>query len=86
MRNTAQYPVTIDEIRACLLGLSVGISEEMRMGDIRPLLLKEAAAIIQAYTEAAEYDALMEGPKFKGYNRSQLDRARLYLTREVNPK
>ncbi len=30
-----------------------------------------------AYRAAAEYDATMEGPRFKGWNRSQLERARL---------
>ena len=31
---------------------------------------------LTAYTDAALYDALMSGPAFKGWNRSQLDRAR----------
>jgi hypothetical protein len=31
---------------------------------------------LNAWRDAAEYDATMEGPKFKGWNRSQLDRAR----------
>ena len=30
-----------------------------------------------AYRVAAEYDATTEGPRFKGWNRSQLERARL---------
>ncbi len=31
---------------------------------------------LNAWRDAAEYDATMEGPKFKGWNRSQLERAR----------
>lgn len=31
---------------------------------------------LEAYREAAQYDCIMEGPRFKGWNRSQLDRAR----------
>lgn len=38
--------------------------------------VKAERAELQAYRDAAEYDALMSGPVFKGWNRSQLDRAR----------
>ena len=31
---------------------------------------------LEAYRDASQYDAMMEGPRFKGWNRSQLDRAR----------
>ena len=34
-------------------------------------------AALRMFAEAALYDALMEGPRFKGWNRSQLERARL---------
>ncbi len=30
---------------------------------------------LEAFTECALYDAMMEGPRFKGWNRSALDRA-----------
>jgi len=35
--------------------------------------LEEAA---QEFLDCVQYDAAMEGPKFKGYNRSSLDRLR----------
>lgn len=38
--------------------------------------VEKLRAELEAYREAAEYDALMEGPRFKGWNRSQLERAR----------
>ena len=38
--------------------------------------LSAAEAELAAYRDARMYDALMSGPAFKGWNRSQLDRAR----------
>jgi hypothetical protein len=35
----------------------------------------DLVAALEEFIDAAQYDALMEGPKFKGWNRSQLDRA-----------
>ncbi len=35
----------------------------------------ELVAALEEFVDAAQYDAMMEGPKFKGWNRSQLDRA-----------
>lgn len=37
---------------------------------------------LDAYRAAANYDALMEGPRFKGWNQSQLNRARA-LTEKI---
>ena len=38
--------------------------------------IAELETELNLYEEAARYDALMEGPKFIGWNRSTLDRAR----------
>ena len=48
MRNTEEYPVTKEEIINCLHSLASQISEEGAIGDMRPLLLQEAIAIISA--------------------------------------
>ncbi len=37
--------------------------------------ITELVAALEEFVDAAQYDAMMEGPKFKGWNRSQLDRA-----------
>jgi hypothetical protein len=34
------------------------------------------AEMREAFLDCCEYDAMMEGPRFKGYNRSALDRLR----------
>jgi hypothetical protein len=46
MRNLLVYPITIIEIEECLLRLSDEINAEERIGDMRPLLLREAAKIV----------------------------------------
>ena len=38
--------------------------------------VKALAQEVQDWRECAMYDALMSGPKFKGWNRSALDRCR----------
>lgn len=43
--------------------------------------IEQLHAELTAYWEAALYDTTMEGPKFKGWNRSALDRAR-HMTEE----
>lgn len=47
-------------------------------------------AELDAYREAAQYDAMMGGPAFKGWNRSALDRARAMtearITAEADPR
>ena len=58
----------------------------MTIGDIEAKVRAERNALraerdalraeLDAYVDAAQYDAMMDGPKFKGWNRSQLDRAR----------
>ncbi len=52
MRNLAQYPVTFDEIVDFLDKQSKELSEEQRMGDMRPLLLKEAAKFMRTAKES----------------------------------
>jgi hypothetical protein len=47
MRNLAKYPITLDEIEACLLRLVVELDEPERIGDMTPLLLREAATIVR---------------------------------------
>jgi len=46
MRNTLEHPVTYDEIIAFLNAHADNLGKEMRIGDIRPLLLREAAEIV----------------------------------------
>lgn len=41
--------------------------------------LEKLRTIVLEFELACKYDALMSGPKFKGYNRSALDRARKLL-------
>ena len=40
------------------------------------VLVRQMAAELEEWRECAKYDALMEGPKFKGWDRSALDRLR----------
>lgn len=49
---------------------------EAALAQARKSAFAEVEAELTAYRDAAEYDATMEGPKFMGWNRSQLDRAR----------
>lgn len=54
MRNLVQYPITSDEIVACLRQLSTEISDidgERLIGDMRPLLLQTAANVVEAADE-----------------------------------
>ena len=44
--------------------------------DARDARIEALEVELSAYADAALYDALMSGPVFKGWNRSQLDRAR----------
>ena len=49
MRNLRRYPITIHEIVECLEKLAEEINPpgpDMAIGDMRPLLLKEAARIV----------------------------------------
>ncbi len=52
MRDLRNYPITYDEIHACLQSLAGSIRDEGRRGDIRPMLLREAAKIVAAQREA----------------------------------
>jgi hypothetical protein len=47
MRNLARHPITLDEIERCLLQLSEELSDSGLIGDMRPLLLREAATIVR---------------------------------------
>lgn len=44
---------------------------------------REAVEELQAYRDAAQYDAHMSGPIFKSWNRSQLERARKLTERAL---
>lgn len=44
--------------------------------DPRDAEIERLRAELEGYHEAAQYDATMAGPVFKGWNRSTLDRAR----------
>ena len=50
MRNLTAHPITIDEIVSCLREQAKALSDDAlrtgRFGDMRPLLLQEAAKII----------------------------------------
>ena len=50
MRDLKRYPVTVPEIEECLLKLSEELAAEELDGDMRPLLLRTAALMIQAQT------------------------------------
>lgn len=49
MRNLKQHPITVTEITDCLNSLADQISdlEPKRIGDMRPILLKRAAKLIE---------------------------------------
>lgn len=46
MRDLRRHPVTLVEIRDCLMQLCEDISREQSPGDMRPLLLSMAADIM----------------------------------------
>lgn len=46
MRNLAQYPISREEISRLLTSLAEEFAAEQRLGDMRPLLLREAARIV----------------------------------------
>lgn len=48
MRNLSEFPVTHKEIEDLLIKLSEEFNTEMRMGDMRPMLLRKAAQIVHA--------------------------------------
>jgi hypothetical protein len=48
MRCLRTHPITDQEIIDCLMRLSSEIRGEGRRGDIRPMLLSEAATIVEA--------------------------------------
>ena len=52
MRNLKNQPITYDEIDACLQRLADAIRNEGRRGDMRPMLLREAARIVAARRES----------------------------------
>ena len=57
MRNLSEYPITTAEIEACLLRLSEESSSQGRIGDMRPLLLREAAKIVANAGQAEQPDS-----------------------------
>ncbi len=46
MRDLKKYPITLDEIVECLTRLADQLRGEAKEGDMRPLLLSEAAKIV----------------------------------------
>lgn len=46
MRNLLEYPITSVEIEGCLIALADELATEGGVGDMRPLLLREAAKIV----------------------------------------
>ena len=52
MRDINKYPITIAEIILYLEKLEKDISSEMRIGDVRPLLLRNAIKIIEKTSHA----------------------------------
>lgn len=78
MRNLLQYPITHEEIMECLTSMAdqIAAEEPMRFGDMRPLLLKAAAEELEEWRACALYDPMMDGPRFKGWDRSQMERCR----------
>lgn len=46
MRNTVEYPITLDEVIACLREYQKECNPEA-MGDMRPLLLQRAIQIVE---------------------------------------
>ena len=48
MRNLAEYPITEREIVDGLTRLAVELEKAGRLGDMRPLLLRVSAEIVQA--------------------------------------
>ncbi len=48
MRDLRAHPITTDEIEACLLRLATELASEGRRGDMRPILLREAAKRVVA--------------------------------------
>ena len=47
MRDLRKYPITCDEIVKCLTALAEELDARGQSGDIRPLLLREAARMIR---------------------------------------
>lgn len=67
--NAARLQAEIERLRAELTN-----NEELRTHLVA--LIKYKDDEIDAWHECAQYDPLMEGPRFKGWDRSALDRCR----------
>ncbi len=57
MRDLRAHPITSAEIDACLLRLADELRSEGRRGDMRPLLLREAAKRLAAAEPASDTPA-----------------------------
>lgn len=47
MRNLIEYPITIEEVVATLRRTAAELSQEERIGDMRPLILEQAADALE---------------------------------------
>ena len=59
MRNLAEYPIDDDEIIECLKALANELASEERIGDMRPLLLKEAAKRLEIAFDDPPWDEMV---------------------------
>ena len=75
MQNEAQMRADLAKYQ---LGPTPHWSFPIKPGELANLLetIDQLTAELEEYRSAASYDAKMSGPVFKGWNRSQLDRAR----------
>ena len=78
-------PDAIDRLRDTMAGQTGGGMTCMDADDARAILdhitaltaeRDAAVAEVAEWRECAQYDATMEGPVFKGWDRSQMDRCR----------
>lgn len=48
MRNLMEFPITTDEVVATLRRTAAELSQEERIGDMRPIILEQAANTLEA--------------------------------------
>ena len=61
MRNLAKYPIDDNEIIECLKKLSKQLVEEGRIGDMRPMILTEAAKRLEIAFDDPPWDEMLDG-------------------------
>jgi hypothetical protein len=57
MRDLRKHPITSDEIVKCLTALAEELGARKQSGDIRPLLLQEAARMIRKAGDPTKNEA-----------------------------